>query len=514
MKTYFTLLLFFWSTLFLFAQGEFSIQISDGLEYRDDMNLRKNYCIVEDGYVMVHNENENTTNFRNAIRMVKIDTNGNEVWSRKIESTSLDTSIKAEHFIKTFDGNFIISGQKQPNNFPVFSNFILKINNDGQVLWKKYFEGGSSESRIDELHDSTYLFFHYPPNGSLNRLLFTKIDSLGNVVSTFDSNLPSSSKVNQVLPNDDDFTVVIGVQHVVNLSNDLSVVNWEKKYYSEMGLTMNRCDNGDYIFATSQTSFPGHLTVFRTDPNGNVLWANYLESYLGATSSQTTIFDIVGMHSIVEDNMGNIHSFANSEGGIAGSLHTVFDAQGNVLSNQKIFSKENSIQPIDRQHYYVGGLENPILDTRLFSVRHLSDFYECDSVMNYDLSAGSDSAQTITQPLQMIAQTPIATNDLNISVSNASVQISSYCPEQSGSLGFEGEELKEISVFPNPASDRLYIQLDGHYSYQLLDLSGKIILEGFINDAAPIDLGKLTSGVYLIYIKSSSQIFSEKVIVK
>jgi acetyl esterase/lipase len=66
----------------------------------------------------------------------------------------------------------------------------------------------------------------------------------------------------------------------------------------------------------------------------------------------------------------------------------------------------------------------------------------------------------------------------------------------------------QIQLFPNPAADQLNIALSDQSialtSYSVLDLTGKVVLNGNINEAkASINTGSLPSGVYMLQINTN-----------
>lgn len=88
---------------------------------------------------------------------------------------------------------------------------------------------------------------------------------------------------------------------------------------------------------------------------------------------------------------------------------------------------------------------------------------------------------------------PVATNDAN--------EIASY-----------------ISVFPNPASNLLYIssKLPKSSSFRITDINGKTVLKGTLSagENTPVHINTLNAGVYILSINSDESVHSEKVIVR
>lgn len=66
-------------------------------------------------------------------------------------------------------------------------------------------------------------------------------------------------------------------------------------------------------------------------------------------------------------------------------------------------------------------------------------------------------------------------------------------------LGIEAVTGNNISIYPNPATDVLYIEGGNVYTYVLTDASGKTIAQGIY--ANSIDISNLSNGLYLVQVK-------------
>ncbi|MEN0006436.1 MAG: S8/S53 family peptidase, partial [Bacteroidota bacterium] len=86
----------------------------------------------------------------------------------------------------------------------------------------------------------------------------------------------------------------------------------------------------------------------------------------------------------------------------------------------------------------------------------------------------------------------------------------------------------EISVFPNPTSDFINVYLAGEKSTfseekfigKLIDQSGKLIWENqlkeilFSDSLLALDVSKLASGIYFLQVKSSSKVWTKKIVIR
>ncbi len=63
----------------------------------------------------------------------------------------------------------------------------------------------------------------------------------------------------------------------------------------------------------------------------------------------------------------------------------------------------------------------------------------------------------------------------------------------------------EINVYPNPFSTQLNISLEGEFTYELIDASGRIIEIGAAKDHSVLDVQKLDAGYYTLRVNSGNE---------
>jgi len=73
-----------------------------------------------------------------------------------------------------------------------------------------------------------------------------------------------------------------------------------------------------------------------------------------------------------------------------------------------------------------------------------------------------------------------------------------------------------FSVQPNPASDKIVFQSDSviSFDYEMMDYTGKVLEIGNISGGEQIDLAQLNEGMYLLKVKSDSQTYVERIVVR
>ncbi|KXK55076.1 MAG: PKD repeat protein [Chlorobi bacterium OLB5] len=199
--------------------------------------------------------------------MVKIDTNGNKIWSKIIRPNNTQNTI--QHVKQLTNGGFILSGGITIiNNIQVL---LIKTNNNGDTLWTRSYGSNFLESgnAIFQTADNGYLTI-----GTIRytnqyiKLYFTKTDSSGNFqwskiygdTNTY-FNLRSSDCAVRV--NYNNTYVITGVKATeafLLAINSNGEKIWEKTYSMDTleisGSSVDLCDDSTYIVCGDALNFP------------------------------------------------------------------------------------------------------------------------------------------------------------------------------------------------------------------------------------------------------------------
>lgn len=79
----------------------------------------------------------------------------------------------------------------------------------------------------------------------------------------------------------------------------------------------------------------------------------------------------------------------------------------------------------------------------------------------------------------------------------------------SQSTGFKHPDFREVKVYPNPATDRLFVGLPGAADtafYRIQDAMGKICVQNQLNNGDSIAVDQLAKGVYLLELSVGSEV--------
>ena len=79
------------------------------------------------------------------------------------------------------------------------------------------------------------------------------------------------------------------------------------------------------------------------------------------------------------------------------------------------------------------------------------------------------------------------------------------------------DELSEegmLNIYPNPASDRLYINTGIEYqSIEIMDMSGQAVLQSSRIGNEGLDISDLSSGTYVLRINNGKLFYSKAIVI-
>jgi hypothetical protein len=83
-----------------------------------------------------------------------------------------------------------------------------------------------------------------------------------------------------------------------------------------------------------------------------------------------------------------------------------------------------------------------------------------------------------------------------------------------GDVGLDEFESMTVPIYPNPAKNEVFIKSLGTFSYQILDMTGKVLLaENNLNQATAVNIEVLDAGSYIVHITSNNTMTVESLVV-
>jgi hypothetical protein len=135
-----------------------------------------NYLVT--GYWMYNLPGNDTE----GIALIKLGQNGNIIWNRLFMLTDTANFLGNEysnHIIEAVDGGYILSGSHDDSCMCRVYSTLIKVDDNGQVLWSNSFDGTGNEEIIST-SDSCYLLRGFYP--ATDSTVITKCDKSGSVI--------------------------------------------------------------------------------------------------------------------------------------------------------------------------------------------------------------------------------------------------------------------------------------------------------------------------------------------
>jgi hypothetical protein len=82
------------------------------------------------------------------------------------------------------------------------------------------------------------------------------------------------------------------------------------------------------------------------------------------------------------------------------------------------------------------------------------------------------------------------------------------------SASIENKLINKINIYPNPSNDYITIDLNESFFYEIYDLQSKKVSSKFIDQNNVIDVSGLNTGVYVLSITTSSNVYTQKIFKK
>ncbi|MHA1979455.1 MAG: hypothetical protein ACW98I_21325, partial [Candidatus Hodarchaeales archaeon] len=257
--------------------------------------------------------------------VVKTDNRGTIQWNRTYGGLEIDY---AETIIQTSDGTFAILGNTRSYGAGWSDLWLVKIDNQGRMLWNKTYGSSDNEYATGLLQtpDGGFLLAgnkHYSLGGI--NLWVVKTDSNGNVQwnQTYGGNSPdyfSYSQQSLIQTLDGGYALLGNTESFGSMSTNIwlikidqeGVVQWTQIYgNSEVTTagTLLQTETGCYVFVggrASESTRDLNLWLMKTDTNGTMLW-----NHTYTVRKENSTFE-VSSHSLIQTSDGGFFMASRS----------------------------------------------------------------------------------------------------------------------------------------------------------------------------------------------------------
>lgn len=439
--------------------------------------------------------------------VIKYDNNGNLIWKKAYGGSGSDS---IWDIVETDDGNYLFVGSSDSNdgdiNSPLGQSdfWLVKINTNGDIIWSKNYGGSDSESgdKIIKNNDGSFIVIgsSFSDDG-----IFT--DNHGFI----------------------DYSVI-----KINASGD---VIWSKSF-GGTGLDLaidGLLDSDNNILITgyaysndgnfNQNKGEKDIWLLKLNQNGDLLW----KKNIGGTDHDESFClaeDSNGNYIVGVDSRSDDFDFDENYGNMDGWIFKL-DKNGNILNK---FHFGGSLLDVPMSLLF-----NSDGDLIIGGITASSDVDVSYNHGNYDFwllklnsvgeivwektygGSGKDQLWGMTNfngDFAAIGETD--SNDGDVSGNHGETDFW-ILKLNADDMGLDENSLSTINIFPNPFSDKINIRSNEIISsIELTDLNGRMIKKES-NSSKNIQLktSELSQGIYVLKIKTiDGKLFTRKIIKK
>ena len=264
-----------------------------------------------------------------------------------------DATTFAESMTIDDSDNYIVVGRSFPNNsyepnsYPYFSAFAVKINNSGNIIWKKTYsnEYGRTFNSITKLSDGSLIVLGSYSCSSLSSDQFTsltRLDNDGNIVQDILFGLKGVQSNGKCIAPTSDGGFVMALSYIDNVSPSTTVtkfssnitLEWSKTFNIDVADSIIQTSDGGYALSgltTWDESFNSNPFIVKLNIYGEIVWKkeygkikNYVPAKTSIIETKSKQFVVVASYVIfITNELGELISYASN---------VITDESGNIIS--------------------------------------------------------------------------------------------------------------------------------------------------------------------------------------
>ncbi len=471
--------------------------------------------ITGDGYYFsgYHNDNGSFT------LLIKTDSSGNLVWSKKIGSHNKYNSGYKMHLGP--DGNIYIAATVDSANTKTGDLCLYSFDKNGNLIFNKRWSSPVYDYGTDIAFNNNSSIIcgvmrdYFGSNGTVGLIL--SLDSLKNMIWTKRYKYTQDLVFTNVIAVQGGYIVSGMIGYVVNniydafcmMLDETGNIIWSKSYHSDDGFLMSIFDllpdyDNNMLLAgllIDQSGIAKPL-IHKIDLSGNLI--------------NTKVFDLGIPSEIRELNYSNNGGFVFSTGSNCRTILT--DNQFNIIEHISVnpgftINIASVVVPTDDGGYLAAGSVNSSSDGLIIKY---------DSTLNAGCNTTQQTQTQYSIPISVsniiIQDSLITLNELiGDSITTINVNETILC---NTATGFNEINTNEIEVFPNPISDFVNINLKDKNNLSAIyvsDLTNRILFQiniENVDDKLVIDLDFLTPGLYFLTLSYTTGKVNSKKLIK
>jgi hypothetical protein len=506
-------------------------------------------CVIESndgGYISVGETDSSGTGNLN-ILVVKTDIYGDVNWSMSYGGLGNESGLSIN---KTNDGGYAIIGYTDSSSNGNKDILLMKIDSVGNNLWTKTIGGASDDygysvfQEVDGgfvLGAGTTSFGNFGGASNLGDFYLLRTDSLGNLIWSSVIGTTGNDYCSMVKGTGDKGFLLIGsttyyaspsVYDVLVVKTDsLGSVVWSKTFGGndwDLGCAGQQTTDGGFIISGTTKSFGSggrDLYLLKMDGNGNLLWSKAI-SVIG-NSSGAVIGGDTKSTSIQQTSDGG-YIISGDRDTLSGPGQDIFllktDSVGNVIT-AKIYNSGGGA--FLKNSYSVsqtsdGGV---ILSAVDFLPNGAFYLIKTDSVYSSNC-VEYDVLTTLTNPLTNITSSIVlsipggTSNTATISTANINISVADLCLNINvDEVDGIHEKASDILIYPNPSNGSIKVEssddkIQNLSVYNILGERAFYFLNQNHLSHIDINLVSLPKGVYFVRVDLGTMIYDKKVIIE
>ncbi|MFH1197122.1 MAG: T9SS type A sorting domain-containing protein [bacterium] len=252
-------------TLPVFSQPDAIWTKTFGTEYSDGA---RTFCIDDDGGFVIAGYTYSNSEKNSDIYIIKTDANGNEIWAKSIGNESWEY---ANSICKAINSGFVIVGYKLESITNIFDIYIVKIDNNGNILWEKTYGGIGTDigQSICQTNDNGYLICGNTTSYGAGEddIYLIKINEVGDSIWTKTIGCNKSDMGYKAISTKDDHYLIVGSTGLYD-SPGVSSGHNREIYLVKTDLTGNVVQFKTYwIIGRGQVDYDSGYDVCETSDN-------------------------------------------------------------------------------------------------------------------------------------------------------------------------------------------------------------------------------------------------------
>lgn len=447
--------------------------------------------------------------------MMKLDIDGNVVWSNRLSIAESEAGCTFE-VLENLDGNYYLWGLSKELETGNMRAILTEMTADGDILWAKEYDFGWN---VEYAYTVNKLYAL--PSGELQmmiavygKVIVMQTDADGNIIWGKQSSIgpPDGGGKNPgfewlAIPDD-------GGMCASKAENDFSLLRygsdgdliWAKRY--EMGgythgKTIKRSPNGNILVGGFISFNPIIMEI--NDADGSVNWVKQLSGGVGMDYGSMAMLNVIG-----EDIIFDFSTSTDEH------LILKMDVDGNALETYK-----NSTPVVDYNKIeFTDGYAGYFYGSYLTDEGQDGMIFKSDHILREScIIDKTPSTYTTIDYLTTIYEVPFTptqtdfTSEEEIAISTVTEPIKT---KDACATFTDLAQHKEatFNLYPNPTLESVNLTVASEWvgaNYQLLDLTGKAVINGIIaTEKELIDVSGLSEGQYIIAITANDRVITEK----